>query len=64
MAMMISKSVASSAKLAIELSTKANINPSFAEEACELWQSILCIDDTDKIPLPLSAMSVALRCSR
>jgi tetratricopeptide (TPR) repeat protein len=59
MAMTISKSVASSAKLAIELSTKANINPSFADEACELWQSILCVDDTDEIPLPLSAMSVA-----
>lgn len=58
MAMTISQSAASSAKLAIELSTKANINPSFADEACDLWQSILCVD-TDEVPLPLSAMSVA-----
>ncbi len=56
--MVISQSVASATKTAMELSQKANIDPSFADEACQLWDSILCIDD-DEIPLPLSAMPAA-----
>ena len=56
--MVITQSVASATKTAMELSQKANIDPSFADEACQLWYSILCIDD-DEIPLPLSAMPAA-----
>lgn len=49
---------AASTKAAMELSLKANVDPSFADEACKLWHSILCSDDKD-ISLPLSAMSAA-----
>lgn len=55
---MITQSVAVATKTAMELSQKANIDPSFADEACQLWHSILCVDD-DEIPLPLSAMPAA-----
>jgi len=41
---------------AMELSNKANNNPAYAKEACELWKIILNEDDT---LLPLSAMSAA-----
>ena len=57
-AMVISPSVASATKSAMELSNKANIDPSFADEACKLWYSILCVNGDD-IPLPLSAMPAA-----
>jgi len=60
-AMVITQSVALATKTAMELSQKANIDPSFADEACQLWHSILCVDDDDDdgIPLPLSAMPAA-----
>ncbi len=57
-AMVITQSVAAATKTAMELSQKANIDPSFADEACQLWDSILCVDN-DEIPLPLSAMPAA-----
>lgn len=50
--------ILSATRQAMKLSNKANADPSFADEACRLWQSILC-DDDDTIPLPLSAMSAA-----
>ncbi|KAL7491857.1 hypothetical protein ACHAWT_001121 [Skeletonema menzelii] len=56
-AMVIKPSVAAATKTAMEFSQKANIDPSFADEACKLWYSILCVDDD--MPLPLSAMSAA-----
>ena len=57
-AMVITPSVASATKRAMELSNKANVEPIFADEACMLWHSILCVAG-DGIPLPLSAMPAA-----
>jgi hypothetical protein len=57
-AMVITPSVASATKRAMELSNKANIDPSFADEACKLWHSVLCVDGDD-IRLPLSALPAA-----
>lgn len=56
----LAPSVASKTKRAMELSNKANIDPSFADEACKLWHSILCDDgDDNDMRLPLSAMPAA-----
>lgn len=54
-------SAASMTRRAIDLSNKANIDPSYANEACELWSSILNADDADSqsLPLPMGAMPVA-----
>ena len=49
-------SAAAMTRRAMELSNKANNNPAYAKEACELWTIILNEDDT---LLPLSAMSAA-----
>lgn len=47
---------ASIMRRAIELSTKANADPSFGEEACMLWKSVLYSKESS---FPLAAMSVA-----
>ena len=55
---MTTSPILSATRQAMKLSNKANVDPTFADEACRLWHSILCVDD-DTIPLPLSAMSAA-----
>lgn len=54
-------SPASVARRAIDLTNKANADPSFAHEACILWRSILEAPDGDGLepPLPLAAMPAA-----
>mmetsp|Transcript_8584 Transcript_8584/g.18134 ORF Transcript_8584/g.18134 Transcript_8584/m.18134 type:complete len:648 (-) Transcript_8584:1219-3162(-) len=59
---LVMPSAVSMARRAIELSNKANVDPSFAEEACKLWTSILepnCNNDSEELPLPLGAMPAA-----
>ena len=61
-ALALPSSTASNIRRAMDLSNKANVDPTFAKEACELWCSILdttdCAD-TKLPPLPLSAMPAA-----
>lgn len=52
-------SSAATMRRAIELSNRANADPSFAEEACSLWSSILDAGDGTRLSLPPSAMSAA-----
>lgn len=53
-------SAASMVRDAIELSNKANADPSFGAEACRLWTSILNKGDfDDDLPFPPGAMSAA-----
>lgn len=56
--------VASKVRHAIELTNKANVDPSFGDESCRLWTEILskdisAADDEYKPPLPLGAMSAS-----
>lgn len=56
-AMMVSSpSPASIMRRAMELSNRANTDPSFGEEACSLWRSVLSSEESS---LPAEAMSVA-----
>ena len=60
MAVAPSSSPTSMARRAIELSNKANVDPSFATEACNLWSSILdTTDASQQLPLPLNALPAA-----
>ncbi len=54
-------SAASMVGHAIELSNKANADPSFGKEACRLWTSILKKDNSEnvRLPFPNGAMSAA-----
>ncbi len=54
-------SAASIVRHAIELSNKANADPSFGEEACRLWTSILNKGNSGngRLPFPIGAMSAA-----
>lgn len=56
--------VASKVRHAIELTNKANVDPSFGDESCRLWTEILskdisADDDEHKLPLSLGAMSAS-----
>lgn len=53
-----SKSVVTQMRRAIDLTQRANENPSFASEACTLWSTILT-NNHDDIALPKEAMSAA-----
>ena len=61
---MAGPTVASKVRHAIELTNKANEDPSFGDESCRLWTEILskdisADDDEYKLPLPLGAMSAS-----
>lgn len=59
---MVMPSVTSQIRLAIDLTSKANLDPAYADDACKVWSSILdtSIDGNDvPLPLPLDAMSCA-----
>ena len=61
---MAGPTVASKVRHAIELTNKANEDPSFGDESCRLWTEILskdisADDDECKLPLPLGAMSAS-----
>ena len=61
---MAGPTVASKVRHAIELTNKANEDPSFGDESCRLWTEILSMDisadnDEYKPPLPLGAMSAS-----
>ena len=61
---MAGPTVASKVRHAIELTNKANVDPSFGDESCRLWTEILskhtsADDDEYKLPLPLGAMSAS-----
>ncbi|KAL9191316.1 hypothetical protein ACHAXT_001022, partial [Thalassiosira profunda] len=58
-AAMVVPSPASLARRAIELSNKANVDPSVAIEAIDAWTSLLETDDGSSPPLPLAAMPAA-----
>ena len=55
-AMVITPSPALILRRAIDLSNRANSDPSFGEEACRLWRSVL---SSEELMFPLEAMSAA-----